>query len=416
MAALLLAAGLGPAAAADIEWAWTGAVTPTTARVVVGLPDGSEALDLVYSTQPDLSEARRTSMSSVRGDPSPRTAVADLGALRPGTRYWFAAAAEQEAPEEAQGSFRTFELRPETIRVAFAACASTGSNHPVFRTIRERDPDLFIHTGDLHYEDIRRNEPGRFQAAFRRVLTSPSQQALYSHVPIAYMWDDHDYGPNNSDRTSPGRPAALLAYRQFVPHYPLAFAGGDDPVAQAWDLGRIRFVMTDLRSARDPARQENPSMLGAEQKLWLKRQLLQHRDRPLTVWISTVPWTAEPRRGADHWGGYVEERREIADFLKENRIGNVVILAGDAHMLAIDDGTNSDYADGGGAPIPIFVAAALDRRGSVKGGPYSHGTFPGRGQFGLMEIEDRGEQGVRVVWTGRNHENEVIVRHEFERP
>ena len=36
-----------------------------------------------------------------------------------------------------------------------------------------------------------------------------------------YMWDDHDYGPNDSDRFSPARDAALSSYRDVVPHFPL---------------------------------------------------------------------------------------------------------------------------------------------------------------------------------------------------
>jgi hypothetical protein len=44
------------------------------------------------------------------------------------------------------------------------------------------------------------------------------------------------------------------------------------------------------------------------------------------------------------------------------------MISGDAHMVAIDDGTNSDYADGGGGGFPVFHAGALDRSSSVKGG------------------------------------------------
>ena len=71
----------------------------------------------------------------------------------------------------------------------------------------------------------------------------------------------------------------------------------------------------------------------------------------------------------------IQERREIADFIKSNHIGGVCILHGDSHMLAADDGSNSDYATGGGAPIPVMCAAPLDRDPSIKGGPYSQGVY-----------------------------------------
>jgi hypothetical protein len=90
------------------------------------------------------------------------------------------------------------------------------------------------------------------------------------------------------------------------------------------------------------------------------------------------------------------------------------MVSGDAHMLAIDDGANSDYAAGGGAAFPVMHAAALDRTGSVKGGPYSHGTFPGPGQFGLMSVIDSGGSTITVKWSGRNSANAELVSHTFQ--
>jgi hypothetical protein len=55
-------------------------------------------------------------------------------------------------------------------------------------------------------------------------------------------------------------------------------------------------------------------------------------------------------------------------------------------------------------------AAALDRSGSVKGGPYSEGAFPGDGQFGLMTIQDDGVSPVCMAWSGRDRlDNELVA-------
>jgi phosphodiesterase/alkaline phosphatase D-like protein len=63
----------------------------------------------------------------------------------------------------------------------------------------------------------------------------------------------------------------------------------------------------------------------------------------------------------DHWGLFSTERREIADFIKANRIRGLCILHGDSHMLAADDGRHSDYATGGGVRIPVMCAGPLDQ-------------------------------------------------------
>ena len=62
------------------------------------------------------------------------------------------------------------------------------------------------------------------------------------------------------------------------------------------------------------------------------------------------------------------------------------MLSGDAHMLAIDDGTHNTYG-GSGPGFPVFHAGALDRPGSLKGGPYSEGAVPDGGQFGVIEVD-----------------------------
>ena len=114
------------------------------------------------------------------------------------------------------------------------------------------------------------------------------------------------------------------------------------------------------------------------------------------IWVNTVPWIAKPGSGPDNWGAYTLEREEIA-----NHIGSLgltrrlVMLSGDAHMLAIDDGTHSNYATGPGRGNRGFVvmhAAPLDRRTSMKGGPYSHGVSRQRGQFGLVQVTDDGRR------------------------
>jgi hypothetical protein len=92
------------------------------------------------------------------------------------------------------------------------------------------------------------------------------------------------------------------------------------------------------------------------------------------------------------------------------------MLSGDAHMLAIDDGTNSDYADGGGAGFPVMHAAALDSTPSLKGGPYSHGAFPGTGQFGLMTVTDSDGDVIHVSWQGKKDTGETVVSYSFTWP
>ncbi|HEY3239492.1 MAG TPA: alkaline phosphatase D family protein, partial [Acidimicrobiia bacterium] len=306
-----------------------------------------------------------------------------------------------------RGRLTTFPEGPASFTLAVASCARTGSNGTVFDAIRRLDPLLYLMTGDFHYQNIGSRDPDAFLGVYHRVLTAPAQAALYRSVPVDYVWDDHDYGPDDADAFSPSRPAARRAYRQAVPHPPLP-AGGNGAIYHAFTIGRVRVVVTDTRSERT-----EQTMLGAAQRDWLLGELRRAGEHALVIWVNPDPWIDAARPGEDTWGGYAGERRLIADAIAGARVRNLVMVSGDAHMVAIDDGTNSGYATGGGGGFPVLHAAALDRRGRVKGGPYSEGAFPGPGRFGVVQVDDRGS-AVSVELSGRDWRGRTLVRHRFE--
>jgi hypothetical protein len=175
----------------------------------------------------------------------------------------------------------------------------------------------------------------------------------------------------------------------------------------------VRFIVTDARSERDPSSVEDPSMLGTVQLKWFSEQLRQAADASeVVVWANASPWIDEASPGADTWGGFAAEREQIGatiDALGLSR--RMLMISGDAHMVAFDDGTNSGY---GHAGFPVLHAAALDRPGGTKGGPYSGGTFPGSGQFGTVEVHDDGGEVVRLTLTGRSWDGRTLLEQSIE--
>ena len=116
--------------------------------------------------------------------------------------------------------------------------------------------------------------------------------------------------------------------------------------------------------------------------------------------------------GTDSWE-LPTERTEIANFIRDNRISNLIIISGDMHALAFDDGTNSDYATGGGAPLTVLHAAALTQTGSIKGGPYSGGVVPGSPQYGILEVYDNSGPSVACRFLGVNARVGRMLTHIF---
>ncbi len=372
-----------------LEWIWVGDVTTDSAEVRATPSNDVTRARLAVSIEADLRQPQWFDAFDISG----RVIGFAPSGLEPNTVYHYAVELDGVLDEVRVGQFQTFPDGAASYTVAVGSCARVGSNGAVFDTIRELDPLLYLITGDLHYGDNGRNDLGRYQEVMDLTLDEPAQSALYRSTAIAYMWDDHDYGGNNADGSSPSRQAAMAAYREYVPSYDLT--GDESAVYQAFTIGRVRYILTDARSARNLDNSDNsdaPSMLGAEQKAWFKDEVLAASNtNALVVWVNPVPWVADAQDGADHWGGFDAERRELANFLVDNEVDNLLMISGDAHMVAIDDGTNTNYSDQPGPGFPLLHAAALDRPGSIKGGPYSEGAIDGGGQFATIDIDDDGQ-------------------------
>jgi len=386
-----------------VEWVWLGGLGPASISATVRVKDADLTTRLIVTGGEETwaSEvARRLGSQAVR---------LDVDGLRPDQRYEYVIEVDGRADGgRGRGTFRTPAAGPASFRLVSSSCARVDSNAAVFDAMAEEDPLLYLALGDVHYSNIADNDVDTFATAYDRMLTQPGQAALYRSVPVSYVWDDHDYGPNDSDADSPSRDAARQAFREQVPSHPLV---SDGAIHRAFTIGRVRFVVTDTRSER-----RGDSMLGAEQLAWFEDEIVAaSRTHALVLWMNPSPWIGEANPSGDGWAGFADERRHIADVLSDAGVDNVLMVSGDAHMLGFDDGSNSGYASDGSPGFAVFQTAALDRPGNVKGGPYSGGAFPGFGQYGVIDVNDDG-QLLEVRLSGKNWKGDVIISERLEFP
>lgn len=381
-------------------------MTPTSANVVARLTAPGLRARLQISVNQSLTPALFSAIGTTTAV-SGNTLTFTVQGLQPDTDYFYGVevGGVLRAEPLSRGRVRTFPLGTGSFKIAFASCSDYRKpDQRAFDAIAEEKPLIFFHMGDLHYNDTDSLNPDDYRENYDAILNHPVQSALYRNVSLAYMWDDHDFSGNDSDTTAIGREPARTVYRERTPHYPIAATGGT--MAQAFTIGRVRVIMTDNRSGSVPPTQRESATktrLGVAQKAWFKQELISSRDAgfPLTIWVCSQPWIAPAQLGSDTWGGYATERTEIANFIRDNRITNVVLLSGDMHALAFDDGTNSDYATGGGAPLTVLHAASLTHTGAPKGGPYAGGPILGGLQYGILEVFDTGGPSVACRYTGK---------------
>jgi phosphodiesterase/alkaline phosphatase D-like protein len=411
---------------------WIGAVTPTSVSATVRTNDRNEPTRLLAATDAGFAEPLRS--VPLMPDAAHFFTRGEITGLRPDTSYHLGVEVGGVRAPRVIGRFRTPPAGAHGFRFGLSSCAENGSRSAVFDVIRGKAEaggiDFFVHMGDLHYANIDENDAGRYHAAYDGVFASPPQAAAWRSLPMYYMWDDHDFGPNGSHGGSPGRQAAVRSYRARVPSPPLASPGAEDPVDYSFVRGRVRFVATDLRSAKSDPKVDDfrgKIMLGPHQKAWFRGELRAARHAGQVVcWINTHIWLGATDPDSDRWFGYVYARAEMAQMIAEEGMEeSIFIVSGDMHALAYDDGRNNAW---GG--FPVLQAAPLDKSPTQKGGPYSAGPFPTRAeasedrepvsQYAIVGIEDGGRDVLAVRFVGYRVDREtgaerVILDETFAR-
>jgi alkaline phosphatase D len=335
------------------------------------------------------------------------------------TKYYTRVADENgNAIDSYVGSFKTpSALGPQNFKFGFGSCSwgslTSASNQHLYDYLASKGInnalDFFIHLGDIHYSDISQNNEGLFQSAFDSIFSSPRQNNCWKNLPMYYIWDDHDYGPNDSDRNSPSRNAAIAAYRRRAPSPPLATFGSSDAIYYSFIRGRIRFIVTDLVSEREPkgaypsydARQK---IFSDQQKTWFFNQMLLAKNNgEIICWANTKPWISSIANGLDDWGGYHAARLEIAEFIQSQGLQNrIFIISGDMHALAYDNGTSENNY----GALKVCHGGPLDQEVRPKGGPYTVDPImqdSGQGwanQYGVIEITDNGSNVINIRFKG----------------
>ncbi len=408
----------------EVVYYWSGAIRPTEAKVNAKLTIATTQARLLVSTSATLS-------SPIYGP----YVIADAGnnlvaamsitGLAPNTKYYYAIEADGIVDNSADdvGTFTTPNNLPFSYKFTIGSCLNSNTNHPVFNRISDKNPLFFLSMGDFHYDNPNSStDVNVHRNPYETNLLSKSNyKAVFQNYPIAYVWDDHDFSGNDSDSTAVGKANARRAYREYVPHYTLGteVPGTNGPIYQSFTIGRIHFILSDLRSSR-----RTPTMMGDLQKAWFKQQCLYARDNNLIIaWMTSVSFGGNI---SDNWGGFTSERTELSNFFRDNGIRNMFIMSGDAHMAAIDNGTNHDFSTGNNNPYdyPVLAAAGLNQNGSTKGGTYSElGPHANRnstwGQYGFVEVTDIGGNQITIRLTAYevdNNGNEFeLASYEFVR-
>lgn len=235
-----------------VSSSWAGAATTTTLSVVTVANDQA-ARALEWSTLATFDGMQRTTYVTPNAQGTVRH---DISGISPGQKIYYRARTAT-AVSTTLSSIKTLPSH-NSFKFGFGSCRDHTLDAPVLEHAMSQNIDMFLVTGDMHYMNIATNDQGSFRSGYDSWTNKPLCGQLAKSVPMDYVYDDHDFGPNGSMASSPSRPAAQQVYRERFPHYTLPSPSGG--IYHTYAIGRCRFIVMDCRSYKTSS-----TMLGSEQ-------------------------------------------------------------------------------------------------------------------------------------------------------
>ena len=238
-------------------------------------------------------------------------------------------------------SFRTFTPGGQKAKFIIGFAGGAGyvpPNERVWDTILKHQPRAFLQLGDNVYID-QPKFPGIQHYCYYRRQSRPEYRRLVAAAAIYAIWDDHDFGTNDSwGGPEIGEPEwKIPVWRVFRDNWNNPYYAGGEKQPGCWfdfSIADVDFFMTDGRYYRTAPRKtpkDQISMLGPVQKKWLLARLKASKAT-FKVLASGTPWTFFAKgKSLDTWNGFQAEREEIFSCIEANKIGGVVLLSADRH-------------------------------------------------------------------------------------
>lgn len=348
----------------------------------------------------------------------------ELSGLKPHRPYWYRFLVDG-AEASAIGTARTAPAAGsavERLRLAVAGCQAYPHGwYDAWRHLsQEPDLDAVFHYGDYIYEsgghpgtpDLQvRDEAGGivdrshvgdeiysvddYRRRYAQYKGDRHLQAAHAAAAFVMSFDDHEIDNNwASAFDQDGTPPEAFAMRRFAAmqawyeHMPVRRAqlprANGITMLRRLDFGSLlRMHVLDTRTYRDDQLCAKPgqaacrqpgidaTILGAAQEAWLDQGLANKAGWNLIAQqVFVMPlYQAKPdgartlRAGPDGWSGYPASRAKLVRSIARQRLTNVVIATGDAHIHAVGTIPMRDDAPDGPAAATEFLATSITSGG-----------------------------------------------------
>lgn len=303
-----------------------------------------------------------------------------------------------------------FRTEPPTIRIALGGCNYVneaiydrpgkpyGSGHQIFKSITEKKPDFMIWSGDNTYlKEVDWDSKAGIRHRYTYSRALPELQALLGSVHHYATWDDHDYGPNDSDRTYQLKNETKETFELFWGN-PKGENGGG--ISNKFSWADVDVFLLDDRWFRTPDNYKagKSEMLGKQQLEWLLESL---KSSNATFKLVVNGSQMLNDVAADWLEMFSKHKEEYDEFLKRLKIDNVpgvMFLTGDRHSTDLSmmkrEGTYPLYDL---TVSPLTAGAVGDRAKDEKNSYRLPNTYFGENNFAILEITGKRKERVLKI-------------------
>ena len=273
-----------------------------------------------------------------------------------------------------------------------------GSNFEIFNSINKKNPDFMLWLGDNTYlREPDWNSRTGFIKRYSHTRAFPELQPLLASTHHYATWDDHDYGPNNSDGSFWLKETASEIFKLFWgnPNYNVTGKGGITGFFQWSDLD---FFLLDNRYHRTANNNltGNRQMLGKDQIDWLINAL--SFSQASFKFVAVGGQVISNGAVYENYATYPDERKYLLDKIREAKIEGVIFLDGDRHhtILSKMQETKNVY------PLYDLTCSSLTAGVNNDNEPYNsfklEETFVNVNNFGMLNV------------TGPTNERELTIQ------
>ena len=209
--------------------------------------------------------------------------------------------------------------------------AKDAARYQIYQQMSQAKADITLWLGDnVYLRPLDYLLPWGMQRRYRRDRAlSPLQPVLQQGSHYA-VWDDHDYGPNNSTRDFVFKQTALELFNQYWPN-PSSGLPELPGIFTQFSYGDVDAFLLDNRFYRDSDDSDDPKkqLLGQAQLQWLQDALLASQAR-FKLLVMGSQWN-NAYNDYEGWQHFPAEQQGFLQWLQQQRLPGVIFISGDRH-------------------------------------------------------------------------------------